>query len=63
MGGACEHGPYGSLTDLGQSLCGPVKVMAEWALTHHEAIDTARATFDAQSGEVAAGGGVSVGSG
>ncbi len=42
------------LTELGQSLRGPVKVMAEWALTHHEVIDAARAAFDAGDGEVAA---------
>ncbi len=37
------------LTPLGQSLLRPVSVLAQWALDNHAAIDTARATFDAQS--------------
>jgi DNA-binding HxlR family transcriptional regulator len=42
------------LTALGQSLRGPVRVMTEWALENHEAIDAARAAFDGQDAEAAA---------
>lgn len=42
------------LTDLGQSLRGPVKVMTQWALDNHTAIDAARAAYDAQNSADAA---------
>jgi DNA-binding HxlR family transcriptional regulator len=42
------------LTALGQSLRGPVGILADWALTHQTAIDAARAAFDAQAAENAA---------
>jgi len=38
------------LTALGQSLRGPVGVLAEWALANAAAIDTARQSFDAANG-------------
>jgi DNA-binding HxlR family transcriptional regulator len=38
------------LTALGQSLRGPVGILAEWALANQTAIDAARAAFDAQNG-------------
>ena len=42
------------LTPLGQSLRGPVGVLAEWALTNAAAIDAARLAFDTQNGTEAA---------
>ncbi|MEY4983503.1 MAG: hypothetical protein RIR62_1769 [Pseudomonadota bacterium] len=42
------------LTALGQSLRGPVGILADWALTNQTAIDAARAAFDAQAAENAA---------
>lgn len=36
------------LTPLGESLRGPVSLLTEWALENHAAIDSARATFDAE---------------
>lgn len=42
------------LTPLGHSLRGPVAALADWALTHHAAIDAARITFDAQNPGTAA---------
>ena len=35
------------LTELGQSLRGPIDALGEWAVAHRDAIDAARARFDA----------------
>jgi DNA-binding HxlR family transcriptional regulator len=35
------------LTPLGRSLLAPVSALGEWALTHRDAIEAARACFDA----------------
>ncbi len=42
------------LTPLGHSLRGPVRALADWALEHHDAIDAARASFDASNAASAA---------
>lgn len=36
------------LTDVGQSLAGPVKILGDWAFEHLERIAAAQATFDAR---------------
>ncbi|GAA0529197.1 DNA-binding HxlR family transcriptional regulator [Rhizomicrobium palustre] len=38
-----------ALTDLGRSLCVPVKALGTWALTHTAEIEAARAAFDAKT--------------
>jgi DNA-binding HxlR family transcriptional regulator len=42
------------LTELGRSLTEPVGILATWALDNVEAIDAARARFDAEPGMAAA---------
>jgi DNA-binding HxlR family transcriptional regulator len=37
------------LSELGCSLCGPVKALGQWALTHVAEIDAAREKFDRES--------------
>lgn len=37
-----------ALTELGQSLRGPIRAMGQWALDNLQHIDAARARFDAQ---------------
>ena len=37
------------LTDLGQSLRGPIDALGEWAFANRERVDAARAAFDARA--------------
>lgn len=39
------------LTDLGHSLCGPVRGIGDWAFENHTRIEDARQAYDARSDE------------
>ena len=36
------------LTDLGETLFAPARAIADWAVTHHDEIERARAEYDAR---------------
>lgn len=36
------------LTSLGQTLCGPIHALGDWAEQHHAEVERAQATFDAR---------------
>lgn len=37
------------LTPLGQTLCGPIHALGEWAQKHHAEVERAQAAFDARA--------------